>query len=112
MYAPVGGLPKGKPTLSSQKCTDCTSGSSIFNSSHYRIYRAPKEWNLAVEGPNELGGLLKRDVQLVGELLLTHAIHESQADGLGLLTLDAGHVGHHLVEVSIGVFPIGLGHGL
>ena len=61
---------------------------------------------------DELAGLGHVQVELGGEFVLAHAVHEAQADGLGGLAFDAGHVSHHLVEVRVRVGAVGLDHAV
>ena len=82
----------------------------MLDALHHRIHRAAQERDLLVKGGDQLAGLVQGKLQAVGELGLAHAIHQAQADGLGSLALDAGHVRDHLVKVGIGVIPIRLGH--
>ena len=64
-----------------------------------------------MEAGDQLIGFTQRQVQARGQLVLAHAVHQAQADRLGRLASEPGHVRNHLVEVGVGVVVVGIDHG-
>ena len=82
----------------------------MLNALHHRVHGALQKRNLAVERGDQLAGLVQGQVQTRCKLGFAHAVHQPQADGLGSLAFYVVHVGHHLVEVRVGVVAVGLRH--
>ena len=49
-----------------------------------------------------------RQAKLASHFQLSHAVHQPQADRLGLLAANGCHVCHGLVEVCLGVVAVGV----
>ena len=84
----------------------------MFNAAHDRVDRATQEGDFLVEFFDQFAGLVAGHLQLIGELALTHAVHQPKPHCFGLFTIDVGHIGHHLVKVRVGVVRIGLDNGI
>ena len=82
----------------------------MLNAFHDGIDGALKERDIAVELGNQFRCLVCRQVKRSSKLALTHAVHQTECNGLGLLTRDTGKVCHHLVEVGAGVVVVHRSH--
>ena len=108
--APLNRLPQGEAALAPEQRADGPARRRMLDALHHGVHGALQERDLAVEGADQLAGLVHGQVQLLRQLCFAHAVHQPQANGLGSFAFDAGHVGDHLVEVGVGVVAVGLGH--
>ena len=77
---------------------------------HNSIDCAFQERNIPVKLVDQLGSFVKVQIQLCCQFVLAHSVHQTQTNCLGSLAFNAGHVGNHLVKVSIWIIFVRIHH--